>query len=82
MCESAEERLDGNNRLLLVPHVDKLFDIGLISFERDGKVLVSATLGAHSKTALNIQAAIQNGVGVKWSCLFGQPGGDFKVYPV
>lgn len=34
------ERLDGNNGLLLSPHVDRLFDKGLISFENDGKLLV------------------------------------------
>ena len=34
-----EEKLDGNNGLLLSPHVDKLFDKGYISFTDDGKVL-------------------------------------------
>ena len=34
------ERLDGNNGLLLSPHIDKLFDKGWISFSDDGKVLV------------------------------------------
>lgn len=35
------EKLDGNNGLLLSPHVDHLFDKGFISFEDDGRVLVS-----------------------------------------
>ena len=39
-----QERLDGNNGLFLSPHVDKLFDKGLISFERDGSMLVSPQL--------------------------------------
>jgi putative restriction endonuclease len=34
-----EEKLDGNNGLLLSPHVDKLFDKGYISFSDDGEVL-------------------------------------------
>lgn len=34
-----EEKLDGNNGLLLSPHVDKLFDAGWISFSDSGKVL-------------------------------------------
>ena len=33
------ERLDGDNGLLLAPHVDKLFDRGLISFSNSGDLL-------------------------------------------
>jgi hypothetical protein len=36
-----EEKLDENNGLLLSPHVDKLFDSGLISFADDGRILVA-----------------------------------------
>jgi hypothetical protein len=35
------ERLDGENGLLLTPTIDHLFDRGFISFEPDGKLLVS-----------------------------------------
>jgi hypothetical protein len=35
------EKLDGNNGLLLSPHVDKLFDKGWISFSEEGQVLCS-----------------------------------------
>lgn len=38
---SNEERLDGENGLLLTPDVDLLFDRGFISFENNGDVLVS-----------------------------------------
>lgn len=41
---SDKERLDGENGLLLAPHVDHLFDRGYISFEQDGTVLVSPLL--------------------------------------
>lgn len=34
------ERLDGNNGLMLAPHVDHLFDRAYISFEDDGTLLV------------------------------------------
>jgi len=34
------EKLDGNNGLLLSPHVDQLFDRGYISFSEDGSLLV------------------------------------------
>ncbi|AVC42745.1 HNH endonuclease [Achromobacter xylosoxidans] len=37
---SNQERLDGNNGLLLSPHVDKLFDAGWISFSDQGDLLV------------------------------------------
>ena len=38
------ERLDGNNGLLLAPHIDHLFDKGYISFEGNGKILISERL--------------------------------------
>jgi len=42
-CTSAE-KLDGNNGLLLAPHVDVLFDRGFISFTDVGLLLVSSAL--------------------------------------
>lgn len=42
------EKLDGNNGLLLSPHIDKLFDNGYISFSNHGDMIVS------SKISLNI----------------------------
>lgn len=40
--ESAkDERLDKHNGFMLAPHVDRLFDKGLISFSDDGDILVS-----------------------------------------
>lgn len=41
---SNAERLDGDNGILLSPHVDALFDEELISFEDDGKMLVHPSL--------------------------------------
>ena len=38
------EKLDGNNGLLLSPHVDKLFDKGWISFSDDGRVLCASDI--------------------------------------
>ncbi|MBT0671777.1 HNH endonuclease [Novosphingobium profundi] len=43
---SDQEKLDGCNGLLLSPHVDRLFDRGLISFDNDGTVLKSPLLPA------------------------------------
>ena len=44
VCDTAHERLDGFNGLMLAPHVDFLFDRGLICFEDDGGVLFSSRL--------------------------------------
>jgi putative restriction endonuclease len=41
LCDSAQERLDGMNGLLLTPDADLLFDRGFISFADGGEVLVS-----------------------------------------
>lgn len=38
------EKLDGNNGLLLSPHVDHLFNYGYISFEEKGQLLTSKEL--------------------------------------
>jgi predicted restriction endonuclease len=40
-CPTNESRLDGENGFLLTPTVDHLFDRGFISFEDDGRLLVS-----------------------------------------
>lgn len=45
-CSSGNERIDGNNGLLLAPHVDLLFDRGWISFEDSGAVMKAAELPA------------------------------------
>jgi putative restriction endonuclease len=39
------EKLDGNNGLLLSPHVDHLFDRGFISAKNDGTLLASSLVG-------------------------------------
>ncbi|MEP1229873.1 MAG: HNH endonuclease signature motif containing protein [Litorimonas sp.] len=44
VCETAHDRLSGNNGLLLARHVDHLFDKGYISFSDDGTVLRSKSL--------------------------------------
>ena len=55
-----EERLDGNNGLLLSPHVDYLFDHGFISFTDNGELLISPTL---NKTVLTQWGIRDNNVG-------------------
>ncbi len=41
---SDAERLDGYNGLLMAPHIDHLFDHGYISFDDDGRLLISKSL--------------------------------------
>ena len=43
-----EERLDPANGLLLTPNLDKLFDAGFISFDSEGKGLISGRLTTES----------------------------------
>lgn len=43
-ASSPKERLDGNNGLMLSPHIDRLFDSGWISFDSAGAILASSAI--------------------------------------
>lgn len=43
-CENGNERLDPYNGIILAAHIDILFDQGWISFENDGRLLISDEL--------------------------------------
>ena len=60
---SNEERLDGENGLLLTPSIDHLFDRGFISFENNGDVLVSRVADEHSLTKMGVRAGDKANVG-------------------
>jgi len=49
-----EERLDYFNGLLLIPSLDALFDIGLISFDVKGAILISTQLDKKYWNILNV----------------------------
>jgi len=57
------ERLDPNNGLLLLANLDKAFDKGFISFEHNGKILISEALekpevlGIHQQMKLAVRDA-------------------------
>lgn len=53
-CLNSFERLDGNNGLLLTPHVDLLFDRGLITFSDDGALVVSPRVDSSDLTRLGL----------------------------
>ena len=58
-CTSRTERLSPDNGLLLTPHLDKLFDRGLITFSDTFKVILSSKLTLTSQTSLNINPGLQ-----------------------
>ena len=49
-----EERLDVGNGILLSPNLDALFDKHLISFEDNGKILISKLLSENQKDVLGL----------------------------
>lgn len=57
------ERLDGENGLLLTPDVDHLFDRGFISFEGNGKILVSPVAHRESIRRMGLEDALHANVG-------------------
>jgi hypothetical protein len=52
------EKLDGNNGLLLAPHIDHLFDKGYISFNDSGDLIVSQQCPVALMKAWGINASI------------------------
>ncbi len=50
------ERLDPYNGLLLIPNLDALFDLGLISFTGDGEIIISNRLSSSTLSVLGISA--------------------------
>jgi hypothetical protein len=53
-CETAAERLDGFNGLMLTPHADFLFDRGLIGFSDDGTAKFSSRLSDADRNRLGL----------------------------
>jgi hypothetical protein len=58
-----EERLDGENGLLLTPNADHLFDRGFIGFESNGDVLISPVVHTDSLRRLGIDTNATLNVG-------------------
>jgi putative restriction endonuclease len=57
-----DERLDGDNGLLLTPSIDHVFDRGFISFHDDGRLLISPV--AHEPSLARMGVAIDRTVNV------------------
>lgn len=58
-CESEpNQKLDIENGFLLCPNHDKLFDSGLISFDNDGKIMISDKLSEADREAFGVNENI------------------------
>lgn len=55
-CDGHDERLDGHNGLLLSPTADHLFDSGLITFDVEGKLVVTSELTQKDRKTLGMEA--------------------------
>ena len=55
------EKIDGNNGLMLAPHIDFLFDRGLISFEDDGTLIVSTQMEDGTLESWGVPAEVNVG---------------------
>ncbi|TFW13299.1 HNH endonuclease [Duganella callida] len=53
LCNN-EQRLDVNNGLLLAPHIDRLFDQGLISFSNQGLLQIATRLNLEDRGILGL----------------------------
>ncbi|MBU6435542.1 MAG: HNH endonuclease, partial [Nitrospirae bacterium] len=56
------ERLDGENGLLLTPTIDHLFDKGFISFEANGRLIISPV--AHRQSLIKMGIDVDHSVNV------------------
>lgn len=62
-CGTNEERLDGENGLLLTPSIDHLFDRGFISFDNNGDLLISPVAHQTSLSRMGVRTTEQINVG-------------------
>ncbi len=60
---NSNERLDGENGLLLTPTADHLFDRGFIGFEDNGRLIVSPVAHGDSLLKMGIEPAKPLNVG-------------------
>jgi len=58
-CTTRAERLSPANGILLTPHLDRVFDRGLITFNDSFRVIISPKLGLSSQLALNVHPGLQ-----------------------
>jgi HNH endonuclease len=57
-CDSPKERLDHFNGFLLQPSLDAAFDAGYISFDLDGRIMISRELSEADAKTLGLDASL------------------------
>ena len=65
-----DERIDGNNGLMLAPHIDHLFNDGYLSFKDDGTVLISDALDESVIERWNLATGMNVGVFADAQCAY------------
>lgn len=58
-CHTDAERLDVYNGILLAPHLDAAFDLGFITVEDDGAIIVSDALQADARVVLGLDQPLR-----------------------
>lgn len=58
-CDTDAERLDVYNGLLLSAHLDAAFDAFLVSFDVEGRIVISGALSASDRAALGIHDCLR-----------------------
>lgn len=58
-CETDAERLDVYNGILLAPHLDVSFDLGFITVQDDGAIVVSEALDADARAVLGLDQPLR-----------------------
>ncbi|HMN92735.1 MAG TPA: HNH endonuclease signature motif containing protein [Hydrogenophaga sp.] len=58
-CETDEQRLDVFNGLLLAPHLDALFDAGLMTFDTAGVAELSPKITAERRAAMGLDGKMK-----------------------
>lgn len=58
-CETDAERLDVYNGILLAPHLDAAFDLGFITVEDNGAIVLSDALDVEARTVLGLDPPLR-----------------------
>lgn len=58
-CSDSLEKLDAFNGILLTPNLDSLFDLGLIAFTDEGRILLATELSTEACQSLGITSEMQ-----------------------
>lgn len=58
-CETDAERLDVYNGILLAPHLDAAFDLGFITVQDEGAIVVSDALDADARAVLGLDQPLR-----------------------